>query len=205
MRTVIPFDATDPKTRLSPVLDADERATVASLLLQDVIDAVQGAGLEPTVIATEPVDLEVPVRVDPRPLTPLIGEEIERATPLAVVMADLALLERPQVSRLVETDGDVVIAPGLGGGTNALVVRDPTFDVDYHGTSFVDHLAIARERDLTTAVVDSFRLAVDVDEPADLLEVLVHGTGRTVEWLEEAGFEIQTDGGRPRVTRDVES
>ncbi|MFB6095245.1 MAG: 2-phospho-L-lactate guanylyltransferase [Halodesulfurarchaeum sp.] len=205
MRTVIPFDATNPKTRLSPVLSSDERDTIATLLLEDVLDAVRSAGLDPTVVATDRVDLDVPVRLDSRPLTPLINEEIEAGTPLVVVMADLALLEPPQVSRLVETQGDVVIAPGLGGGTNALVIRDTAFQVDYHGTSFADHLSIARDRDLKPAVVDSLRLAVDVDEPGDLLEVLVHGSGRTASWLAAAGFEIDIDGGRPRVTRERDS
>jgi 2-phospho-L-lactate guanylyltransferase len=50
--------------------------------------------------------------------------------------------------------------------------------------------------------VDSFRLAVDVDDLADLVEVLVHGTGSAAEWLRDAGFALETEGGQPVVTRE---
>lgn len=201
METVIPFDATTPKTRLGDVLDPDERNTVSRVLLQDVLDAVTNAGLDPTVIATEPIEVDAALRIDHRPLTPLISDEIDAHTPLVVIMADLGLLQSQQVSKLVDTAGDVVLAPGLGGGTNALVVRNEDFEVDFHGTSFRDHCTIANSRGLSVATVDSFRLGVDVDEPQDLLEVLLHSSGRTAAWLTEAGFEIEATNGRPSIRR----
>ena len=39
--------------------------------------------------------------------------------------------------------------------------------------------------DADLAVVDSMRLSTDVDEPADLVEVLLHGEGQAVTWLRE--------------------
>lgn len=97
---------------------------------------------------------------------------------------------------------DVVIAPGRGGGTNALVVRDEAFRVDYHGASYRDHRRICEELGADVAVVDSFRLATDVDEPADLVEVLLHTDGRAADWLDDAGFAVETGGGRVRASRD---
>lgn len=202
MRTVIPFDTTNPKTRLSPALDPGERAAFARAMLEDVLSAIEPTPLEPTVLATGQVDVPAPLRIDDRPLDPLVNGEIARGTPLAVVMADLALVEPAQLERLLATDGDVVIAPGQGGGTNALVVRDDAFRVDYHGVSLLDHLTIARERELSVGVIDSFRLAADVDEPDDLLEVLLHSNGRAGDWLRAAGFAVRTRDGRPVAERD---
>jgi 2-phospho-L-lactate guanylyltransferase len=120
----------------------------------------------------------------------------------AVVMADLALATPDALARLFEPDADVVLAPGLGGGTNAFVARNPSFRVDYHGASIRDHREAARDLDATVATVDSFRLAADVDEPADLAEVLLHGAGRSAAWLRDAGFELAVDGGRVGAARD---
>ena len=202
MRTVIPIDVENPKTRLSPLLDPDERIAFATVMLEDVLAAVEPTPLEPTVLATDEVDVGVPLRIDDRPLDPLVNAEIDRGTPLAVVMADLPLVGPEQLERLLGTEGDVVVAPGQGGGTNALVTRDDAFRVDYHGVSLRDHVAIARERDLSVGVVDSFRIATDVDEADDFLEVLLHGEGRAATWLREAGFRLDSTAGRPAAIRD---
>ena len=122
--------------------------------------------------------------------------------PVAVVMADLALVTPAALEGLFEPATEVVLAPGRGGGTNALVARHPDFFVDYHGASFRDHREIAREAGADLAVVDSFRLATDIDEPADLVEVLLHGEGSAHDWLDAAGFELVTDDGRVDLERN---
>jgi 2-phospho-L-lactate guanylyltransferase len=212
MRVVVPFGAARPKTRLSSVLDADERREFARTMLEDVLAALP-ARHEPTVIATAPVDCDVPVVVDERPLTEAVNDRLPGGAPgngsdsesrdgaVAVVMADLALATTDALDRLFAHDADVVFAPGRGGGTNAVVVRDPAFRVDYHGASIRDHRAIGREAGLDTATVDSFRLATDVDEPADLVEVLLHAEGAAGAWLREAGFAVETTDGRVTATR----
>ena len=206
MAVVVPYRVADPKSRLSPALEADERETFARLMLADVLDAVAATGREPTVLATEPVDLAVPVQVDDRPLTEAVngvlpaGDGDEDGEPVAVVMADLVLATPEAVERLLGTDGDVVLAPGRGGGTNALVARDPAFRVDYHGASVRDHRRICQEAGLAVEEVDSYRLGTDVDEPADLVEVLLHADGRAADWLAER-FELDADGGRAGLGR----
>lgn len=202
MRTVIPFDARNPKSRLSPSLTREERETFARLLLEDVLDTLLETPLEPEVVATEEISVDVPLTVDNRPLDAVVNDAIDRKTPVAVVMADLPLLRPANAVSLMRTPGDVVLAPGRGGGTNAMVIREESFRVDYHGTSYLDHLAIAEERGLMTSVLDSYRLAIDVDEPNDLLEVLIHGEGEAAEWLREVGFRIHTSGNRPAVNRE---
>ncbi|NHN41505.1 2-phospho-L-lactate guanylyltransferase [Halorubellus sp. JP-L1] len=195
MDVVVPFSPTDPKSRLSPVLTARERREFARVLLEDVLSALAAtAGIpEPTVLSTAALEVDpgVPVRVDDRALTPAVNDALASSSdPVAVVMADLALATPAALSRLFAPDADVVLAPGRRVGTNAIVARHPAFRVDYHGASFLDHRAAAASVGADVAVVDSHRLATDVDEPADLVEVLAHGEGAAADWLRDHGFEV---------------
>ena len=200
MEVFVPFSAERPKTRLADVLDAGERASFARAMLADVLGVLRAAGHEPTVLSTAPVEVEVPVEVDERPLSTAVNARL--APPVAVTMADLALVTPDALNRLFAPDADVVIAPGLGGGTNALVTRHPDFRTDYHGASYRDHLVIAEAAGASVATVDSLRLAVDVDEPGDLAEVLLHGDGAARDWLADAGFALDVTDGRVGVRRE---
>ncbi|MFQ3475498.1 2-phospho-L-lactate guanylyltransferase [Halonotius sp. F2-221B] len=217
MRSLVPFAAVDPKTRLDSVLTADERAAFARVLLRSVCATLREAGHETTVLATAPLDeatLDEPalppdtsVVVDDRPLTAAVNDQLAAETPTLIVMADLPLATPESIRRLIAAsddagnDADIAIAPGLGGGTNALVVREPAFRVDYHGASYLDHRAAAADLDATVSVVDSRQLATDIDEPGDLAEVLIHGDGPAREWLIDAGVELDTGDGRVGVRR----
>ena len=209
MEVVVPFSPVDPKSRLSPVLDAAERREFAFAMLEDVLDALSRTrGVPaPTVLSTAELgrDVGVPVEVDDRALTPAVNDVLaSTADPVAVVMADLALATPTALSRLFASDADVVLAPGRRVGTNALVARHPDFRVDYHGASFVDHRAAAGTVGASVSVVDSNRLATDVDEPADLAEVLAHGAGAAADWLRDRGFVLaaRDDGSVHAVRRD---
>ena len=233
MRVVVPFGAETPKTRLSPVLSPAERAAFARAMLADVLGAIVETGREPTVVSTEPLEFDpdpdtetgsedgletgsalaadvasaVTAAVDERPLTEAVNARLAAADePVAVVMADLALATPAALERLFASTADVAIAPGRGSGTNAFVARHPEFRVDYHGTSYLDHCRIADEIGASRETIDSFRLATDIDEPADLVEVLVHGAddARSPALLREFGFELETDGGRVAVARSAD-
>ncbi|KAB1198261.1 MULTISPECIES: 2-phospho-L-lactate guanylyltransferase [Haloferax] len=199
MRVVVPFGGDSPKTRLAPFFDADERRDFALAMLRDVLDAVESTGNDPVVLTDRPVDVHVPTILDDRPLTDAVNDQLGGDDPIAVVMADLALATPASLTRLFEMEGDVVAAPGLGGGTNALVVRTPEFVVDYHGASIADHREIADDIGVSFVEIDSMRLAVDIDEPSDLVEILLHGRGRTREWLDELGVTLDTTDGRAEV------
>ncbi len=226
LQVVVPFAAERPKTRLGGVLSAAKRRAFADAMLTDVLAAVETAGHEPTVLTTAALDRSVSQIVDERPLDTAVDAVVTDATPthdrpLAVVMADLALATPTAIRRLTEPSGqtgerldgqpgerptddpaDLVFAPGLGGGTNAIVVRDPRFRTDYHGASITDHRQVATELDATTREVDSRRLATDIDTPSDLAELLLHGEGAAHDWLVDAGFELDTADGRVGVTRE---
>jgi len=199
MRTLVPFDATDPKTRLDALFSPAERRELAAVMLADVLEAVRAAGGEPLVVATADVACDAPVAVDERALSDAVNARLEPGT--AVVMADLALATPRVLRSLFAASGDVVLAPGLGGGTNALVVRDDGFTVDYHGASYRDHLRNAAAAGCSVREFDAARLALDVDERADLADVLSRGEGRTPAWLREAGVTLADGAGRTNVTR----
>jgi 2-phospho-L-lactate guanylyltransferase len=205
MALLVPLDATTPKSRLSPFLTADERREFATAMAADVVSALAATGRNPTVLATAETDLATDaaheVAVDDRPLTDAVNARLETNGPVAVVMADLALATPAALDRLFDSDGDVVLAPGRGGGTNALVARHPEFRVDYHGASIRDHREVAADLGASVAEVDSFRLATDVDERADLAEVLLHAEGRAADWLVDAGVELAVTDGRVGVER----
>lgn len=202
MRTVVPFAVSEPKTRLSSALSPGERREFSRAMLADVLSALRALGHDPEVLATDDVDLEATVTVDDRPLDPAVNDVLENTDgPVAVVVADLALVTPAALDRLFAPDADVVLAPGRGGGTNAFVARHPDFRVDYHDASIRDHRRIARELTDNVVEVDSFRLATDVDEPADLAEVLLHGESDAADWLAEKGFELSLENGRVSVSR----
>lgn len=203
MRVLVPFDSRDPNTRLSPVLDADERREFATVMREHVVTTVRTAGHEPELLVTESVEADCPVRVDDRPLSVAVNDVLAAASgPVAVVMADLALATADAIGTLFEPAADIVLAPGLGGGTNGLVVRHRDFRVDYHGDSYRTHRREAEQCGGSVGTVDSFRLAVDIDEPDDLRELLLHGHGDAPSWLRTAGFELETTAGRCVVVRD---
>lgn len=202
MQIVVPVDLLEPKTRLSDCLSRDERRSFAKAMLDDVLVTVRASGHEPLVVSTTPVDTSATVTVDKRPLTDAINETLQELTlPAAVVMADLPLVTSSHLQTFFSHPEDVVLAPGLGGGTNAMVVRHSAFRVDYHGTSFRDHLTTARDLGVTVREADSWRLMIDIDEPDDLVEVILHGDGSARTWLLDRGFSIDAENGRVSVTR----
>ncbi|MFC6990601.1 2-phospho-L-lactate guanylyltransferase [Haladaptatus sp. GCM10025707] len=200
MRVLVPYDETDPKTRLASLFSPTERREFSRLMLGDVLASIRRTGRTPVVLATAPLDVDASVVVDDRPLSAAVNAHLEPNT--AVVMADLALATPAALSRLFSAEGEVVVAPGIGGGTNALVSRHPEFSVDYHGASFRDHREIARRIGAEWAVLDSYRLATDVDERVDLAELLLHGDGAAREWLVDAGIRLDTGQGRVGVCRE---
>ncbi|GAA0476706.1 2-phospho-L-lactate guanylyltransferase [Halococcus dombrowskii] len=201
MRVVVPFAAEQPKTRLGDFFTLAERREFSGAMLADVLAAIRESGHEPELLATAPVEGDVPTIVDERPLTAAVNAVLEADSPVAIVMADLPLATPAALVELFDAPEDVVLAPGRGGGTNALVARHPDFRVDYHGTSYLDHREAARRVGASVGIVDSFRLGTDIDERADLAEVLVHGEGAARAWLDRADVRLVRSDGRVGVER----
>jgi len=200
----VPYDDTDPKARLSPLLDEEERVEFVRACLDDVCDAVEATSVEatPVILSTRPLDVPHENVVRDEPLTPAVNAVLsDTGAPVGVVVADLPLATPEALDSLFSSEAGFAVVPGRGGGTNAFVARDPRFRVDYHGTSVTDHTETARELGLGVEVVDSFRLFVDADEPEDLVDVLLHGEGDASGFLRERFEAVENEEERVELRR----
>ncbi len=201
---LIPYKPKNPKTRLSAILSQEEREKFAFAMLEDVVSAAKDAMCTPVVVGTELFDSDlVQVTVTDADLNQALNEILPTIEQnILILMADLPLADEASIRRVTSTAKDVAIVPGRGGGTNVIFIRDPKkFHVDYYGTSFLKHMAIAQKAGLSVDVIDSFRLHTDIDEDDDFVELLVHGTGKSRAYLEELGFHLETETGRVRAAR----
>ncbi|HVP94221.1 MAG TPA: 2-phospho-L-lactate guanylyltransferase [Methanoregulaceae archaeon] len=196
---VVPFRPVNPKSRLSSVLSKDEREGFAEAMLTDVVMALKDAGCSPFILSTVPLHCShAEVRVSDHELNPALNALLGTMTgPLLIIMADLPLVTSGVIRRIISTPSDIAFGPGRGGGTNAIFIKDCSrFHVDYYGASFLKHKKIAEESGLSCEIIDSFRLYSDVDEEEDLVELLIHGTGRADSFLRACGFGLSIEKGR---------
>jgi 2-phospho-L-lactate guanylyltransferase len=173
---LIPFKPVNPKTRLSCVLSQEERETFARAMLEDVIFAVKDANCTPVVVGTELYESEdVQITVPDTDLNTTLNALLpDTVAPILILMADLPLANAESIKRIFASDKDVALVPGRGGGTNAILIKDPKrFHVNYYGTSFLKHKKIAEDEKLSCETIDSFRLYTDIDEKEDLVELLI--------------------------------
>ena len=200
----IPFKPVNPKTRLSCVLSQEERESFARAMLMDVISAVRNVNCSPVVIGTELFDSEdIQITVRDADLNQTLNSLLpDTAGELLIIMADLPLADGESLKRVLATKKDMAIVPGRGGGTNVVYLKEPKrFHFDYYGMSFLKHVKIAGDAGLSYDVVDSFRLHTDIDEKEDLVELLIHGKGRSRAYLDELGFVLSVEKGRVGVAR----
>ncbi len=201
---LIPYKPVNPKTRLSSLIDQPEREAFARAMLEDVIFAVKDANCTPVVVATELYESEhVQITVPDTDLNATLNALLPTAvSPLLIVMGDLPLADAPSLRRVIASEKDVAFVPGRGGGTNVICMKDAAkFHVDYYGASYLKHVKIAEESNLSWEMIDSFRLHTDIDEKEDLVELLTHGTGKSRAYIEGLGFQIAEEAGRVGVVR----
>jgi 2-phospho-L-lactate guanylyltransferase len=201
---LIPYKPKNPKTRLSALLSQEEREQFAAAMLEDVKVAVRDAMCSPVLVCSELFDSEdVQVTITDTDLSGSINTILpQNVGPTLIIMADLPLVDTASVRRVISTQNDIAIVPGRGGGTNVIFMKEPQkFHVDYYGSSFLKHMKIAADAGLSVDVIDSFRLHTVIDEPEDLVELLIHGAGKSRAYLEELGFTLSVDKGRVGVER----
>jgi 2-phospho-L-lactate/phosphoenolpyruvate guanylyltransferase len=201
---VIPYKQKNPKTRLSCILDEAEREEFAEAMMLDVAAAVRDANCRPVLLTTEPFESDlVHIAYPALGLSDSINEYLSQVLDsVLIIMADIPLVDELSVRRVLATEKDLAIVPGRGGGTNVIFIKDASkFHVDYYGGSFEKHMKIAGEAGLSVDVIDSFRLHTDIDEKEDLVELLIHGTGKSRNYLLERGFTLSTEKGRVGVER----
>lgn len=175
------------KGRLSGVLSAKERATLALSMLEDVLQTLMATATVHAVgvISPDPVVRALAAKLGAEPLIEQTNELNRALTAAAihathagantivVLHADLPLVTPGEIELLldaVQNGTDIALAPARDGGTNAIAFRT-TADMPFlfGSASLTRHLAVIRERGLTARLVRTTGLEHDIDRPDDLL------------------------------------
>lgn len=170
------------KSRLAGTLSVEQRAALAGAMLGDVATALLASPLDRIVVAAGgPAAVAAASALGLETLPdPEGGGGLDRALAAAaarlgpvgallVVAGDLPHLGPDDVTRVLDTDAEVVVAPTLDGGTGGLLRRPPDACATAYGVgSARRHLALARAAGRTTARVTAPGFAHDVDVASDL-------------------------------------
>ncbi|TGC07026.1 2-phospho-L-lactate guanylyltransferase [Methanolobus halotolerans] len=204
MRAMIPYKKQHAKSRLSPALSLEEREHFVELMLRDVVGSLQVAGVSDIDVLTTPKngvpsDLDVNILFSEHELNNAINGYLDTVSePVLIIMADMPLVTPGHIKEMKSIEKDLIIVPGKGGGTNVLFIRNPdSFYVKYYDSSFLNHCRIAEEMGQSVHVYDSFLLSTDIDEPHDLVEIMLHGHGLSKSYI-DSKFGMK-DNGKSRV------
>ena len=191
------------KARLAPVLSADQRRALSLAMLTDVVRAA--GALDVVWVLNSDEDAAAVARAEgaePRP-DPAPGEglnaSLDAATAIAieegargvlVLSADCPAATRADVKAVAIGDGVVMAPDRYGTGTNALWRSPPgAIETSFGGNSRRSHTALAHVHHVPFAIQPLPRLALDVDRPSDLDDVLALGPGdATRAALEALGY-----------------
>lgn len=201
-------DLENAKQRLIPILSPSERRDLARAMLEDVLTALSGAGLDAVWVVTK--DHEVAELTRRFPVT--ILEEPENLGHTEAVALAQREAARRGADRFLTIPGDVpqvtaeeiravcqagspgrsaVFVPSRSGfGTNAALLAPPgVMPLKFGEPSFANHLSAARERGLEPLVLRLPGLGLDIDGPEDLA-ALVEGpeSTRSARLLHSFGF-----------------
>ncbi len=176
------------KTRLSGVLNPEQRQQLAEMMFRHVLQVVREV---PQVIGTLVISRDTKALAIAREYNartvqesgaPELNAALTRATQVVagwrgdavlVLPADLPLVTAEDISSVVALGRDpfsVVIATDQEqDGTNALLIRPPgLIHFAFGPGSFHRHVQLAREAAVEPKVYRSDRLALDIDLPVDL-------------------------------------
>ena len=179
------------KQRLASVLDQSARTKLAQAMLHDVLTALHNWESRPAVgIVTSDLFAanlaeEYGFEVIPDPENPGETGAIEIATQLCVergedntlvIPADIPLIqpwEFDEIMRRAPQQGSVLVPAGDGRGTNAAFRRPANlFPLRFGNDSFKPHHAAALAAGKPCVVLSLPGIAVDVDNPEDLHQLI---------------------------------
>jgi 2-phospho-L-lactate/phosphoenolpyruvate guanylyltransferase len=179
------------KQRLSAVLDQPSRTRLAQAMLHDVLSALHEWSTRPPValVTSDPFAVslanEFHFEIIPDPDNPGETGAIEMATRLAVergaaftlvIPADIPLIQAWEMEEILKNApevGSVLVPAGDGRGTNAAFRRPADlFPLRFGNDSFKPHLAAAQATGKSCAVLELPGIAVDVDNPEDLQQLI---------------------------------
>jgi len=189
---LVPIKNTDSaKQRLAAVFDQPSRTKLAQAMLHDVLSAIHDWKSRPEVgivtgdpFATD-VAREFGFDVIPDAENPGETGAIEMATRVCVergidstlvIPGDIPLIqgwELEEILKKAPTEGSVLVPAGDGRGTNAAFRRPANlFPLRFGNDSFKPHHAAAQATGKPCVVLNLPGIAVDVDNPGDLRQLL---------------------------------
>jgi 2-phospho-L-lactate/phosphoenolpyruvate guanylyltransferase len=189
---LVPIKNTDSaKQRLAAVFDQPSRTKLAQAMLHDVLSAIHDWKRRPEVgiVTGDPfaTDIAREFGFDVIPDAENPGETgaIEMATRVCVergidstlvIPGDIPLIqgwELEEILKKAPTEGSVLVPAGDGRGTNAAFRRPANlFPLRFGNDSFKPHHAAAQATGKPCVVLNLPGIAVDVDNPADLRQLL---------------------------------
>jgi len=181
------------KQRLASLLDQKLRTELAQAMLHDVLSALAAwnneiqdkARPDVAIVSSDPFALELAREYDfeiiPDPANPGETGAIEMATQICVergvastlvIPADIPLMQSWELAKILEqapAEGSVLVPAADGRGTNA-AYRSPAalFPLRFGNDSFKPHHAAAQATNKPCVVLRLPGIAVDVDSPEDL-------------------------------------
>lgn len=182
---LIPFKADRRKSRLSRVLDPNQRRRLAELMLFDVLRIFRKAGLLPRchVVTSDKKVLALARRLGARTIVESRDEGVNAAIGMGVrtlgkdrdfmvVPSDLPLLapDELKTALTLKRSFACVISPSRSfDGTNLLIFSGKAAPaLSYDSDSFWNHLSGAARKGLSLAVYCGEGVLSDVDTPEDL-------------------------------------
>lgn len=179
------------KQRLASLLDQSSRTQLAQTMLHDVLTAVHDWRNRPAVgvVTSDPyatrLAQEYSFEVIPDPENPGETGAIEMATRICVergeestlvIPADIPLIEPWEIEEIFKHApecGTVLVPAGDGRGTNAVLRRPANlFPLRFGNDSFKPHHAAAQASGKPCIVLQLPGIAVDVDNPSDLQQLI---------------------------------
>jgi 2-phospho-L-lactate/phosphoenolpyruvate guanylyltransferase len=197
------------KQRLAAVLDQPARTELARTMLHDVVTALAAWTRRPAcaLVTSDPFALDLAQQhnfeIIPDPGNSGETAAIEMATTLCVergidstlvIPADIPLIQAAELDQIFTAaplEGSVLAPAADGRGTNAAFRRPANlFPLRFGNDSFKPHLAAAQATGKPCRVLQLPNIAVDVDNPEDLQQLLaLPGETRTQgllrRWIHE--------------------
>jgi 2-phospho-L-lactate guanylyltransferase len=179
------------KQRLAGVLDQPSRTKLAQAMLEDMLIAISEWEARPKValVTSDPFATTLAGKhgfeVIPDPANPGETGAIEMATSVCVergadftiiIPADIPLIQAWELEEIVKqapAAGSVLVPAGDGRGTNAVFRRPANlFPLRFGNDSFRPHYAAAQSTGKPCIVLQLPGIAVDVDNPSDLQQLI---------------------------------
>ncbi|MGA8619313.1 MAG: 2-phospho-L-lactate guanylyltransferase [Candidatus Sulfotelmatobacter sp.] len=197
------------KQRLAAVLDQPSRTKLAQAMLHDVVAALSLWTRRPAcaLVTSDRFALELARQYDleviPDPTNSGETGAIEMATRLCVsrgidstlvIPADIPLIEASELDQILAAapaEGAVLVPATDGRGTNAAFRRPANlFPLRFGNDSFKPHFSAAQATSKPCIVLQLPSIAIDVDNPVDLQQLLeLPGETRTQSLIRQWALE----------------